>query len=339
MISVQASGCSWFFITSSILSLVNGKQNIKNSIENARKDEVFQRELQRQKELYEDQKEAEDRAFKLWLKQRQREFARSEASKKLENDLMKEDLKMFIKDWPLHISAEAIIEKRKAMSSVETTPLNIVVGKHYIGESKQLDVIYSQMVDMLSVELKESGLINNVYRFKDDNTVIGGPALANIFALMSNMPAVVLIPRFDKEKDKLSISIGYWNQDSLFPMQKKVLELDYNEMRMVNDKDYSSKKKAEINCSYATIAMVLNDTHLLLENYFKPLFPSFAEKKNISLKTHPSLIDFAQKEYSSLSSMEVTTAKYNIGNLISEDEKNWSRVSDLAREAINQLKM
>ena len=338
--SLKESGCSTFFLTSSILSLINGKQNRKNSMDNAIQDETFQRELQRQKDLYDDKKEAEDRAFKLWLKNRQREFSRIEASKKLENDLVKEELKMFIKDWPLRISVEAINEKRKKSSTGAAIPLNIVVGKHYIGKGQKLhDDLYSQMVDELKVVITESGIPeSNIYRFKDENTVIGGAALANIFAMMCNMPTAVILPKIDDDKEKFSISIGYWNQDSLFPMQKKVFELDYNNVRMMNDRTYLLGKKKEIIYSYTTIVMVLNDTHLLLENCSRPKYPMYAQNNNIK-HTHPILIDFAKKEYASLDFKEDIIAKCDAD--LSEDVNmsvsDWSRVRKFANEAINQL--
>ena len=81
--SAQNSGCSMFFVTSSLVSLYNGRENRRNSWENAIQDEAFQRELQGQKERYEDLKEAEERTFRLWIRRKQREFIRGEAARKL----------------------------------------------------------------------------------------------------------------------------------------------------------------------------------------------------------------------------------------------------------------
>ena len=75
---IQESGCSLFFITSSVMSFLSGKKNRKASLENAEKDESFQRELQRQKERYDDAKEAKERAFRLWIKQKQRQWTAEE---------------------------------------------------------------------------------------------------------------------------------------------------------------------------------------------------------------------------------------------------------------------
>ncbi len=57
-----------------------------------------QRELLTKKNFSEDLKEAEDTAFKLWLRNQRREDARIENAKRLENDLQKSELQMFFKD-------------------------------------------------------------------------------------------------------------------------------------------------------------------------------------------------------------------------------------------------
>lgn len=338
---IQESGCSMFFLTSSILSLINGKQNRENSIENALKDEAFQRELQKQKELYEDKKEAEDRAFKLWLKQRQREYARIEMVKKLDNDFMKSDLKMFFKDWPLLISVEAINEKRRRTNNNAPSSLNVIIGKPFIGEANnQLDIIYSKIIDVdeIVIELKKIGFNeNDIYRFKPDNTVIGGPALANIFAMMSNIPTIVLLPKIDESMNLFNISIGLWNQDALFPMQNKVLELDFNKTRMVNDREYLQLKKEEIIYSYITIATVMNDTYSLVENCREPYYPKYGEIGTIK-KVYPRLIDFAKKEYLSLISTENSIAESTDNQNVFYNIFERNRINELVREAINLLK-
>ena len=61
MTDIQDLGCSWFFVTSSILSILSGREKRNDLLENAQKDEQFQNELQKQKELFEDEKEAQER--------------------------------------------------------------------------------------------------------------------------------------------------------------------------------------------------------------------------------------------------------------------------------------
>lgn len=300
--SVQHSGCSIFFITSSVLSLINGKKNRQNSLANALKDEAFQSELQIQKEKYEDIKEAQEWAFKIWLKQQQRKYAQNEISKKLENELLKEELKIFFRDWPLRIAIETINARRLAGNNCGLfLPMNIVIAKHNIGNAKdRLSLLYPNLVDEVKDSLKKLGISDtHIYRFKNETTVRGGAALANIFAMMNSLPTVVIIPTVVDKNNQLSISIGCWNQDSLFPMQRKVIVLEYNASRMSNDKDYCESKFKEIRHVYVTIAAVLNDTYSLIENGLSPVYPSYARDNEIA-QFSPDLIDFANNEYGSI---------------------------------------
>lgn len=341
MKQVQASGCSVFFLTSSILSMYNGDRNRLDSRKNANDDEQFQLELQRQKEQYEDKKTAEEMAFKLWMRQKQREFAKIELSKRIDNEFMKSDLQMFFKDWPLQKSILAINDERKKNDPTKYIPLYVIIGKHFIGEARDLLAkLYPQIVDELKVELKTLKIVEkNIYRFIDNNTIIGGPALASVFAMMSDLPTVVIMPKIDERAKKLLISIGCWNQDSLFPMQKKVFELDYDNLRMTNDRSYFQSKKQEILLSYATIVAVLNDTYSLLEKHDVPVFPSYA-KENAFYLSHPKLVDFAKTEYLSLIDFNKSLLGSTFDGIVAVDVNNpeWEVISKIAREALNCLK-
>ncbi len=300
--SAQNSGCSMFFVTSSLVSLYNGRENRRNSWENAIQDEAFQRELQGQKERYEDLKEAEERTFRLWIRRKQREFIRGEAARKLELELLKTELQMFFKDWPLKIAIEAMNEKRVRLSGqTKAAPMHVVIGKHNIGSAKDaLSRSYPMLVDEVKVALGRLGMMEtNIYRFKDITTVSGGPALANIFAMMSCMPTIVILPSFDERMGLFSISVGCWNQDALFPMQRKIFTIDLDGMRLNADNEYKSRKVDEIAHAYVTIASVLNDTYSLLEEGVSPSYPAYARENAIALN-YPYLSDFARKEYRSL---------------------------------------
>ena len=262
-------------------------------------------DFKKQKERYEDSKEAEERAFKLWIKQKQREFVRNEAAKKLACELEKKELQMFFEDWPLEVAIEAINEDRvKLLGQKGAALMNIIIGKHNTGAAKDaLAQSYSMLVDEVKVSLKNLGIMEtNIYRFKNETTVNGGPALANIFAMMNSMPTTVILPYFNKQMGQFSISVGCWNQDSLFPMQRKIFTIDLDRMRLNNDREYRCRKIDEIKHAYVTIASVLNDTYSLIEEGITPFYPIYAKEYSIATD-FPYLVKFACKEYMSLMNM------------------------------------
>ena len=309
VIMEQIGGCSPFFVTSSVLSSFNVWKNRKSSKENALANEEFQKELQRQKEVYEDQKEAEEWAFRFWLRKKQREFAYEENSHKLEHDLQRADLQMFFKDWPLQISIEAINDKRKKLTS-EFLPFSVVVGKHIAGkENDSLALLYDALVDEIKPTLSNLGVNESyIYRFKEDVNVCGGAALAYIYSMMNTFPVVVILPSVDERHGKYNISVGLWNQDSLFPLQKKVFSLDFNSYRMQVDKEYLKAKVEEIKMSYIALSAVLNDSYSLVENNGSLTFPKYANQYKIS-STYPQIVDFAIAEYESLLKSCQSTAR------------------------------
>ena len=335
-------GCSSFFMTSSFLSLFNNWRNRKNSIKNAFTDDEFQKELQRQKEVYENQKEAEEWAFKFWLRKKQREFAQIENSRKLENDLQKADLQMFFKDWPLQIAIEAINNKRKK-EITGTIPISIVVGKHTRGDAKDsLSLLYASLVDEIKPILKGLGIQeSNIYRFKDRTNVYGGAALAYIYSMMSTFPTVVIMPAVDERHGKFNISVGIWNQDSLFPLQKKVFSLDYDAYRINIDKEYLNTKVKEIKMSYIALASVMNDSYSLIESSKCPTFPEYAIRKSIP-SNYPLIMNFAIAEFKSLLLACQGTTKVNLpveNSFFLYSDNFQKRVEEILSKAIKTLEL
>lgn len=331
------SGCSPFFLNSSALSLYNGRKSRRLTKENAIADEKFQEELRRQKELYEDKKEAEETAFKLWLKDKQREFTRIENAKKLENDLQKADLQMFFKDWPLQISIEAINNKRKQVTS-KILPFNVIVGKHSTGDARDpISQLYSSIVDEIKPSLKQFGIIeSNIYRFKDRTTVKGGAALANIYSMMSTLPSIMIIPQIDNRNKLYRIFIGAWTQDSLFPIQKEAVLLDFDTARINLDKDYLDSKLNEIKASYITISAVMNDAYSLVEGKLSLQFPDYAVR-NQFISAYPDLIEYAKNEYSSLLAANIEGGFLNTHSLLPYDSITQDRIYKLLNNAIENL--
>lgn len=339
MDKLQQSGCSWFFLTNSVLSIITGEKNRNNSLKNAAEDEKFQRILQQQKEVYEDEKEASDKAFKLWLKQKQREWYREESSKRLENELNKEELRMFFRDWPLQIAIKTINDKRKQLTTYSS--MNVVIAKHNIGVANDpLSSFYNNIVDQVQSHMRDFGLNESevyIYRFKDDNKVIGGPALANIYSMMNSLPTIVIQPKIDKANQKLCISLGCWNQDSLFPLQKTVMELNYDMTMVDMDRDYLDMKIKEITYAYVTIAMVINDTHALIEKGSDLIYPEFAKKHDLGV-LYPKLAEFAKNEYKSLLNPNINICeREGINNIVINDYFEYSKLEQIHNKLSNGI--
>lgn len=324
--------CSPFFIKSSILSLITGKQNRDAAITNAKDDIAFAEQLQKTKEEYEDWKEAEEHALKLWLRDQKRDFARKFAYERLNRDLAQADLKMFFNDWPLQISVEALL-RELCHKPEKNMPMRFVIGRFYAGNANDaLSSSYSSIVDNVTTLLQEMGITNTcVYRFKECPTVVGGPALANIYAMMSSFPMVVIMPAVDNRLDKLQFFVGCWTADSPFPFQKNILSIDFNQQKVNSDKAYLDATISKVTYAYATFASVLYDTYNLSEGVYSCTFPKFAATKTLRNR-YPELTDFAIGEFRAFMNpmIRVITGE-------GEKLKVWDEVRPIQRREIEKI--
>lgn len=334
---IQDAGCSTFFLTSSVLSITNGRKNKKTALANAKNDDVFKKYLQDCKEDYEDWKEAEERAFKKWLKHKQREYSRIEASAKLENDLAKQGMQMFFSDWPLQISIAAINQKRKSLA-MDKNVYNVIIAKHSVDGAKDpLTILYPEIVDAVKASLSSFGIEGtNIYRFSEKNRVKGGAALANIYAMMSCMPTLVIMPSIDIKHKLLNITLACWNQDSIFPMQKRAFRIEYDPILFANDKEYYRNKINELTQVYITSSAVLNDTYRLSEGISDSTFLQNAINL-LDFNKYPYLKDFARLEYSSIMKPQHSAYEQSSNNTLMIDELHDRRTSDSIKSSVNHI--
>lgn len=303
---LNETGCSLFFVTSSISSMVTGNKNRAKAIDDAIADIEFQEELQRQKEQYEDAKENADIEFKLKMKLIQRQHSREQNCLKLKNDQQLNQLEMLFSGWPLASSVGGILN-HVSSSSIYKPNLNVVIGRVYTESDKDpISLTYKDpagmskgITDIVIDTLSELGFTKDrLHLMNDKCQLYGGALFANIFAVMHSLPTIVISPTvYD---GKLHFNIGCWNQDSSFPYQDDVLIMDYNSTKAKSESPYKESKIKEYIQSVVAIAAVFNDTFLLSEGRMSDVHYLVYAKNNHIYDLFPRIKDFAIKEYSSL---------------------------------------
>lgn len=299
----HGSSCSPFWIASTCLSAYNGWIGRKKQISAFHDEQDFQKKLTQIKEEYEDSKEILEISFKRFLKEMQRENENIQSELKFNLELEKDELKMFVKGWPLKLALQKVHEMRESINTLPTSLL-IIVAKHTGGTKNDiLSQIYdgaSGIVDNVQNTVKSLGIPDSdVLRFKKNEQVLGGAALANIYSMLSAFPTVVILPRIDKLNKRLNISVGCWFANSRIPSQRTVFSIDYDDGKMSMSVQYKEKKQKEIEFSYISIASVMNDVYSLLVNGQEPQFPQFAKAKGI-LNQYPAIRKFVRNEYASI---------------------------------------
>ncbi len=195
----HSSSCSPFWIASTALSAFNGRKARKNQISTAKDELEFQREIALLKEQHEDVKEILETEFKRHLKAQQLENDNIQSELKCKFDLEKDELKMFVKGWPLKLSLQKVQEKRNTQSVLPSS-LIVIIAKHTGGSKNDiLNQIYdgaSCIVDNVQSALMELGITDSdVLRFKQDDKILGGAALAYLYSMLCSFATVVILPR------------------------------------------------------------------------------------------------------------------------------------------------
>lgn len=303
---LNETGCSLFFVTSSISSMVVGNKNREKALNDAKEDIAFQKELQRQKEQYEDAKENEEIEFKLKIKLLQRQHSRIQNCLKLQDERKLNELEMLFSGWPLASSVGGLLNHINS-ASMFAANLNFVIGRVQSETEKDpMSVYYKDpagmskgITDIVIDTLANLGFTKErLHLMNDKCQLYGGALFANIFAVMHSLPTVVVSPVV--YENKIHINIGCWNQDSSFPYQEEVYNIDYNVLKAKAESRYLEEKKEELIQILVAIATVFDETYQLSEGLpVTNKYTKYAVEHNIITK-YPRIVNFAINEYYSL---------------------------------------
>lgn len=303
---LNETGCSLFFITSSISSMIAGSKNREKALIDVKADIAFQEKLQKEKEKYEDEKEKKEAEFRLKLKFLQRQHSREQNCLKLQDDKKLTELEMLFSGWPLASSIGGLLDYIKS-SSPFNADLNVVIGR--VQPETEKDPLFLYYKDPVGTSKGISDFVidtlvglgytkERLHLMNDKNQLYGGALFANVFAIMHSLPTIVISPVvYD---NKIHINIGCWNQDSTFPYQEEIFAVDYNVQKAKAEVQYLETKKKELVLMFVAISVVFNETFLLTEGYdVESRFATYSHEQEIK-KKYPFILDFALREYNSL---------------------------------------
>lgn len=339
------SSCSPFWVTNIGLSLINGEAAREKQLSDWKDDKKFNEEITRLKNQYEDAKEILETAFKLRLKYQQREYSNIQSELKLDLDKQKDELSMFIKGWPLKLALQVVQEMRQTQTTLPSA-LSIIVASHdnALTKGDPLTQIYdgnAGMVDNIQRMLNNLGVPRkNILRFREGDVPKGGAALANIYAMMSNLPTVIIMPRVDRINKRIVICVGCWSPTSRIPLQRRLFELEYDEAIMIHDSKYRMAKQKEIETAYISIAGTSNDIYSLIVNGESPQFAKYCTENNFCSE-YPIIKEFVINEYQSLlnsheTSVSIKGKECDIMPIVFKDEIRTKFESEI-RNVINSL--
>lgn len=305
--SRHGSGFGGFFVISSLMSLFTGEKKRERDWEAAIADVEYEKNLRSKNEDIKDDKHSREFAFLGKKRATIRQYKLDESRRMLEADLNKSELKMFFRDWPLDLDINAVL---KILSFSQVLPYFVVARHRVFSMTDSLSREYPYTLSILRGNLRKMDKDfkdDHVLSFKDTATRLGGPAVANVFAMMQAIPVFMILPSVSQDGKHLLFDSAVWTKDSSFPYFNNSFVIEYSDSKMRNDKEYKRQKLDEIEVAEATIAGVLFDCYQLAESCYQLTesaktvqvrFPSLAE--TIRLKDYPDILGFALNEYKSL---------------------------------------
>ena len=269
-------GYGMFWVTNSITSALLGFNNRRLQEKAHEQNIEFQREMERAREITENQKNQEEIAFKRRLVAVSREYRQQESKTSFQMQLQGIELQNFLNScWPLDMQLPSILFSD--MENNANKMLNVVLmhcpllplGK-YGGTDERDSDIYRQIE--WEIQNYDIPCIEGV-KFRKDACVkpemTGGNAcLMNIHFLMSQIPSLVILPHY--REGRLYFKGAVWEPQSTRPMIRNLFSVDYEPEIAKSDDNYLKEMTDLIHASISVIIGTVRDSFMLLVHGVKP---------------------------------------------------------------------
>lgn len=308
------ANCGMFWISNSIMAAAMG-MSMRDVQEQAyMRNQEFQAELQRTREITQIEVEAERLVFKRRMMKLSREFRFEQNAKAFEQSLDGIEIQAFFnsnKYWPLQPSLpHTIITETKNALKAHKEPSMKVIFLHapllptrhgMAGEiaNREDKKIYSELEETIKTrDIPFLGDLDFWDGACQSTDFVGGNAnILNIHYLMSHIPTLVISPRY--YEGKMYFNSAVWEAQATRPMIRPLFSLDYE---LYIDKNDDEKKKLVSNLRKALVAIIATtrDSFMLLTRGEKPRFNLLLEKDTQlkqSLMQDKVLHQFIKQEY------------------------------------------
>lgn len=312
--------CGLFWITNSIMAAVIG-MSVRDLQEQAHeRNNAFQEELQRAKDLTQIKLEAEKIAFKRRLMRVTREYNFIQNAELFQQQLDGIELQAFLsnnKYWPLDksIPYTIISDIKKARKNHQELPLNVIILHSPLlptrlgpgGEiaNREDRIIYAEIEEQIECAdipslFENQGEVDIFLRRDACKTTdfIGGNAnIMNIHFLMSPIPTLVISPRY--YDGKLYFNSAVWDHQSPRPLIRPLFSIDY-ELYIERNEEEKKALKDMLRSVFTCIIAASRDSYMLLsrgkEPAIKHLIDNNSKIKNALLQNE-ILNQFVKHEY------------------------------------------
>lgn len=265
------NGCGPFWIANSITSTFMGERNRNLQMQAAEENENFQRRLQEQQNLSQEEMERERIAFRRHLMDLTRQWQREERAQAALSLDINAELPHFVAQWPLALLPDTILTQIRQNTA---QPLNVILlHTPLIAGAKDQMVhreTYILQREKKVYERLEYEIGNNMPLIGDvcfrqeahqrENSTSAD--IMNIHFLMGSIPTLVLIPKYQDER--ISLSIAMWDEQASRPYIRPLFAMPHNPVLARENEGYLKEVMEKLNYSISVITGAIRDQYALL---------------------------------------------------------------------------
>lgn len=313
--SINSPGYGMFWLANSVSSTILGRNNRKLQEKAQERNHAFQLEMERAKNITEDEKLQEEIAFKRRLLALSRQYRQEETTTSFNNQMQAVELQVYLqRSWPLDQQLPYVImdEISNAQNIMSQQILNVILmrtpllpQKKYGGANERDAELYNKME--YSIMHDDVPYIGNLKYRKDacvkEDLTGGNAIIMNIHFLMSQLPTLVISPHYSERK--MFFKGAVWEPQAARPLIRPLFGFDYNPVDALESEEYLELVIYKFHSAVSIITGFVRDSYMLLTQGRTPTLPHWLndnahkELKRIAME-EDSIRQFMKRENNNL---------------------------------------
>lgn len=334
--NVHLPGYGMFWIANSISSTLLGWKNRKVQDKAQERSEAFQLEMERARNLTDDQKRQEEIAFRRRMLDVSRQYKQEESAEAFISKMKVDELQTYFKQcWPLDPQLPyVLLEKIKNEKALVHPHLNVILmrtpllpQKKYGGANEQDKDLYDGLE--YTIVQKDVPLIGDIHYWKDacykPDLQGGNSSIMNIHFLMSQLPTLVIAPHYID--GRINFKGAVWEPQTARPLIRPLFNMDFSPEKALADDEYRKGAMETFHAAISIITGSVRDSYMLLTQGKKPSLPSLLnDPKHESMRaiatSHGGIQRFMKEENQNILASLTEEATPHLLEVYSPEEIN-----------------
>ena len=282
--NVNFPGYGTFWVANSISSTLMGWNNRRLQEKAQESTHEFQLEMERARNLAEDQKIQEEIAFKRRMMAISRQYRQEESAAAFSTQMKAVELQNYLQQcWPLDPQLPYVLLQETERGNASTNSrLNVVLmrtpllpPKKY-GGANDLDItLYNNME--YSIMKQDVPCIRDLKYRKDacikEDCKGGNASIMNIHFLMSQLPTLVVVPQY--HDGKMHFKGAVWEPQAARPFIRALFNIDYSPEKALASNNYRDEVIEKMHTAVSIITGAVRDSYMLLTQGKTPTLSSW----------------------------------------------------------------